>query len=45
MQNCHVWGKPCPVFIKINMVEEIESHVLKRYDLLNTIGKGTYGIF
>ena len=27
------------------MVEEIESHVLKRYDLLNKIGKGTYGIF
>ena len=26
------------------MVEEIESHVLKRYELLNKQGKGAYGV-
>ena len=26
------------------MVEEIESHILKRYELLNKVGKGAYGI-
>ena len=25
------------------MVEEIESHILKRYELLNKQGKGAYG--
>ena len=25
------------------MVEEIESHILKRYDLLTKQGKGAYG--
>ena len=27
-----------------NMVEEIESHILKRYELLNKQGKGAYGV-
>ena len=26
------------------MVEDIESHILKRYELLNKQGKGAYGI-
>ena len=26
------------------MVEEIESHVLKRYELINKQGKGAYGV-
>ena len=26
------------------MVEEIESHILKRYELLNKQGKGAYGV-
>ena len=26
------------------MVEEIENHVLKRYELLNKQGKGAYGV-
>ena len=26
------------------MVEEIECHILKRYELLNKQGKGAYGI-
>ena len=26
------------------MVEDIENHILKRYELLNKQGKGAYGI-
>ncbi len=26
------------------MTEEIDAHVLKRYDILNKLGKGAYGI-
>ncbi len=32
------------LFIIKNMAEEIEPHILKRYDIISKQGKGAYGV-